>query len=371
MAARNAFRDSSNAVLVYLRSLDVPLLIGTLFLCAAGVVNLYGLGAPDATLAERQAFFVLIGLALMVLFSFVNWRYLKNWSVPVMVVYGLAVLLLALTLLFPEVRGIRAWIVLGWFRLEPSELAKLALVILLAKYFSQRHIHIRQFVHVLVSGLYAAIPAGVILAQPDLGSAAILGIVWLVLLLAVGISRRHLFGILAVAVIGGYLAWVYALAPYQQERILAFIDPYADPAGYGYHIIQSRIAVGSGGLLGQGLGEGSQARLGFLPEPQNDFAFAAYVEQFGLVGAGALLGMVGLLVWRILKVGRGANSNFARLFCVGMGAIIFAHVVVSAGVNLGLLPITGLPFTFLSHGGSHLVAVLIGIGTVQSMHRYR
>jgi rod shape determining protein RodA len=339
-------------------------------LCAAGIVNLYGIGLPDPTLAERQAFFVGLGLVLMVLFSFVNWRYLKNWSLPVMLVYAAAVLLLALTLLFPEVRGIRAWIVLGWFRLEPSELAKLALVILLAKYFSTRHVHIRQFVHVLVSGLYAAVPAAIILAQPDLGSAAILGIVWGVLLLSVGISRRHLFGILAVAAIAGYLSWVYALAPYQQERILAFIDPYQDPAGYGYHIIQSRIAIGSGGILGRGLGEGSQARLGFLPEPQHDFAFAAFAEQFGLAGVAVLLSLAGMVVWRIVKVGQRASSNFARLFCVGMASIVLSHVIISAGVNLGLLPITGLPFTFLSHGGSHLVAVLIGVGTVQSMHRY-
>jgi rod shape determining protein RodA len=370
MVGRNAFRDSRAAVAGYLRSLDVPLLVGTLFLCAAGILNLLGIGMPDPTLAERQAFFVGIGLVLMVLFSFVNWRYLKNWSLPVMVVYGVAVLLLAMTLLFPEVRGIRAWIVLGWFRLEPSELAKLALVILLAKYFSTRHIHIRQFVHVLVSGLYAAIPAAIILAQPDLGSAVILGIVWGVLLISVGISRRHLFGIIAVAVVAGYLSWVYALAPYQQERILAFVDPYQDPAGYGYHIIQSRIAIGSGGLTGRGLGEGSQAQLGFLPEPQHDFAFAAFAEQFGLVGVALLLGTSGFVVLRILRVGQRANSNFPRLFCVGMATIVFAHVVISSGVNLGLLPITGLPFTFLSHGGSHLVAVLIGIGTVQSMHRY-
>jgi rod shape determining protein RodA len=254
--------------------------------------------------------------------------------------------------------------------LEPSELAKLALVILLAKYFSQRHVHIRQFVHVLASGLYAAVPAAIILAQPDLGSAAILVLIWGVMLLSVGISRRHLFGLIAVAVIGAYMAWLYALAPYQRDRILAFVDPYQDPAGYGYHIIQSQIAIGSGGLLGQGLGEGSQAQLGFLPEPQNDFAFAAFAEQFGLIGVAMLLTTSGVVVWRILRIGRRSSNNFARLFCVGIAAIVFSHMFISTAVNLGIMPITGLPFTFLSHGGSHLLSVMIGIGTVQSMKRY-
>lgn len=370
MAGRSVFRDSKESVARYLRSIDLPLALATVALTVLGLMNLLGVGGADHALFRRQAVFLGLGIGLMVLFSFVNWRYLRNWSLPVMVIYGLAVLLLAATLYFPEIRGIRAWIVLGWFRLEPSELAKLALVILLAKYFSQRHVHIRQLRHVLVSGVYAAIPIGIILLQPDLGSAAILGAVWFAMLLAVGISNRHLFGLIAIAVVGSYVAWVYALAPYQQDRILAFIDPYQDPTGYGYHVIQSQIAIGSGHVFGRGLGEGSQAQLGFLPEPTNDFAFAAFIEQFGFVGLTALLALSGIVVFRILRVGQRATNNFARLFCMGIATVFFSHVLVSSAVNMGLMPITGLPFSFLSYGGSHLLSLMIGIGTVQSMNRY-
>lgn len=366
----NSITRMRSHISAYLRSIDLPLLIATVILAVAGILNLWGVGGADHVLLKRQVVFVVLGLGIMVLFSFMNWRYLRNWSLPVMLVYGAAVMLLVVTLWFPEVRGIRAWIVLGWFRLEPSELAKLALVVLMAKYFSQRHVHIRNFRHVVVSGLYTAVPAGIILIQPDLGSAAILGIIWFVMLLSVGISRKHLFGILVVALTGSFLAWVYALAPYQQERILAFIDPYQDPTGFGYHIIQSRIAIGSGYIVGSGLGEGSQAQMGFLPEPSNDFAFAAFAEQFGLLGVLTLLTVSGVVVFRILRIGELASSNFARLFCMGMATVIFSHVAVSSAVNLGLMPITGLPFSFLSYGGSHLFTLMIGIGTVQSMKRY-
>jgi rod shape determining protein RodA len=354
----------------YLRTVDVPLLAGTVLLCLAGVLNLWGVGGADHVLVQRQVVFVALGLALMVFCSFLNWRYLKNWSLPVMLIYGVAVALLAATLAFPEIRGIRAWIVLGWFRLEPSELAKLALVVLMAKYFSRRHAHIGQLRHVLVSGLYFAVPAGIVLLQPDLGSAGILALIWLAMLLSAGISRRHLFALVALGAIGSYLAWVYALAPYQKDRILAFIDPYQDPTGYGYHIIQSRIAIGSGHVWGQGLSDGSQAQLGFLPEPYNDFAFAAFGEQFGLAGILVLLGTSAMVTLRILAVGRSSGNNFSRLFCVGIATVFFSHVVVSSAVNLGLMPITGLPFSFLSYGGSHLFTLMIGFGTVQSMKRY-
>lgn len=287
-----------------------------------------------------------------------------------MLLYVLAVLLLASTLWFDQIRNIRAWIIIGGFQFEPSELAKLALVILLAKYFSQRHVHIRQFRHVAVSGLYAALPAVIVLTQPDLGSAAILVIVWAALLVSVGANRRHLFLLASVAFIGAYLAWIYALAPYQKDRISAFIDPYKDPTGYGYHVIQSRTAIGAGGFWGQGLGEGSQASLGYLPEPYNDFAFAAFAEQFGMIGILVVVSLIFFIVWRILVIGRRSGNNFARLFCIGVATVIFAHTFISAAVNIGILPITGIPFTFLSYGGSHLLSVMISLGIVQSIARH-
>lgn len=257
------------------------MIFGVLFLLVLSTLNLYGIGGGEDSFFRRQIVLAVGALLVLYVVAHFNYRSLKNWSVPVLVLYGGALCLLILTFFFGEIRNIRAWIQLGGLRFEPSELAKYAVVILLAKYFSQRHVLIRQFRHVLISGFYAGLPAVLVLAQPDLGSATIIGVVWLVMLMASGVNWRHLFLIGIVGIVGAYMAWIWALAPYQKDRILAFIDPYQDPTGYGYHIIQSKIAIGSGGLWGRGLGQGSQSTLGFLPEPQNDFAFATFVEQFG------------------------------------------------------------------------------------------
>jgi rod shape determining protein RodA len=350
--------------------IDVLLLFGVVAMGIISSLNLYGIGGADHTLFQRQIVLMVTGIGLMLVTSSINYRYLKNWTMPVLVLYGTAGLLLASTLLFSEIRNIRAWIVIGGFQFEPSELMKLALVILMAKYFSQRHVHIRQFRHVVVSGIYCGIPALIVLAQPDLGSAAIMVILWFVVLLAVGINKRHLFLLSMVGLVGAYCAWIWALAPYQKDRILAFLDPYKDPTGYGYHIIQSQTAIGSGGFLGQGLGRGSQATLGYLPEPYNDFAFAALVEQFGLIGGVVVIGTMLLIVWRVLRIGSSSGNNFARLFCVGVATVIFSHVFISAAVNIGLLPITGIPFSFLSYGGSHLFSLMLALGVTQSIARH-
>lgn len=334
------------------------------------IVNLYGIGGADHTLFQRQLVLVLVGMAVLTFCSLANYRYLKNYTTPVMVVYLVALGLLSATFLFESIRNIRAWIVIGGFTFEPSELAKLAFVIIMAKYFSQRHVHINQFRHIIVSGIYCAVPSFIILMQPDLGSAAIIMIIWAVMLLSVGINKRHLFLLVTVGLVGAVLAWIFALAPYQKERILAFVNPYQDPTGFGYHIIQSQVAIGSGGWFGHGLGNGSQATLGFLPEPYNDFAFAALAEQFGFVGVAVVIGLMLVIVWRILGIGERANNNFARLFCVGVATVVFAHTFISAAVNIGLLPITGIPFSLLSYGGSHLLSLMVALGFVQSIERY-
>jgi len=350
--------------------IDLSLLTAVAMMGVVAAVNLYGIGGADHTLFRRQVILVIVGLVLMVAVSMVNYRYLKDNSLSVLAFYGVSLILLTSTLFFSEIRNIKAWIVIGGQQFEPSELMKLGLVILLAKYFSQRHVHIRQFRHIVISGLYAAAPALVVLRQPDLGSAVILVVVWIVMLLSVGIRMRHFFLIMTTGLIGAYLAWIFVFAQYQKERILAFLNPYSDPTGYGYHIIQSQVAIGSGGIWGRGLGNGSQATLGFLPEPYNDFAFAAMSEQFGLVGAAVVLLLLGFIVWRVLRIGRESGNNFARLLCVGVATVIFAHVVISVAVNTGLLPITGIPLTLLSYGGSHLLSVMVALGFVQSVRRY-
>lgn len=370
MDRRSSFKNFSLSLRNYFRDIDVPLFIVTVALLIFSAVNLFGIGGWSSPFFQRQIFFVLGAVAIMVVASFFDYRTLKNYSSFVLVCYGIGVLLLVVTLFSPSIRGTRAWIPLGEFSLEPSELMKLALIAVMAKYFSQRHIHINQFRHIIISGIYLAIPLGIILLQPDLGSAGVLLLVWGGMLMAAGINKKHFF-ILAVAAIAvTSLGFLFALKPYQKERLVSFINPYSDPTGIGYNIIQSKIAIGSGFWWGTGLGKGSQTTLGFLPESHNDFVFASVAEQFGLAGIVGALGAIIFLIARILSIGERTDNNFAKLFAVGMSIFIFTHTFVSAGVNMGILPITGIPFSFLSYGGSHLLALMVGIGIVQSIKRY-
>jgi len=333
-----------------------------------GILAMAG-GEVQTTFWHKQLIFIGIGLVVMILFALFDYRIFKNYSTPVVIFYGITLLLISTSLISGSIRGIRAWISLGALRLEPSELAKLAIVILLAKYFSQKHVEIYRIHHIIVSGIYVALPAGLILLQPDLGSAAVAIIIWLGMLLAAGIKRRHLLVVIAIGMLLVVVAWFYFLAPYQKGRIVSFINPYLDPKGEGYSIIQSRIAIGSGGWRGTGWGQGGQARFGFLPEAHTDFAFAALAEQFGWIGSSTLLGLVFYLLWRVGKIGFSAGNNFAKLFTIGLMIFVFSHVLINAGMNLGVLPITGIPFPFISYGGSFLLSTAIGLGLVQSIYR--
>lgn len=354
----------------YLANTDASLWGAFLALSAISILTLFGVGGLRSAFFDRHIITIVVSMFAAVVVSSFNYRYLKNYSAPVLAAYFIGIILLLITLLSPSIRGTRAWIVLGGFSLEPSELVKLALIVVMAKYFSQRHTHISLFRHIVASGVYLGFPLAIILAQPDLGSSVVLVAIWLGMLLAAGINKRHLALLLGVGIVVAALAWQFGLAPYQRDRILAFIDPYEDPTGIGYNIIQSKIAIGSGGWLGKGLGQGTQASLGFLPEAYNDFAFAALAEQFGLVGVATTLALIIMLLMRIMNIARRNENNFAKLCCLGITLFVGTHVFINASVNLGILPITGLPFSFLSYGGSHWLALGIGIGIVQGIKRY-
>ncbi len=371
MAFTSHFRNFSRTIATYTRDID-PVLMATvvavLFLAA---LNLYGITGGQSVFFKKQLVFSFLGIGVMVAVSFFNHRYLKNYSLPVLLFYGAVIALLIFAFAFHPVRGSRAWIIVWGFTIEPSELMKLAFIAVMAKYFSQRHIHINQLRHIVIPGVYLAIPLGIILLQPDLGSGILLVFIWIGMLLAAGINKKHFAALMLLALISACFAWVLVLKPYQKERLAAFLDPYQDPTGIGYNIIQSKIALGSGHWFGKGIGEGTQATLGFLPEAHNDFAFAAFGEQFGWVGISVLMTLLGLIVFRILAIGRRSDHNFGKLFCIGFAIFVLVHVFVNAAVNIGILPITGIPFSFLSYGGSHLLALMAGIGMVQSIHRYR
>ena len=376
MALKKSFRNSirqgltkKHLIRALFKEIDLPLFAAVAAVSLFSVLNMYGING-FGPLFKKQIIFVAIGMAVMISFSFFNYRYLKNYSFPVLFFYFVSIILLLLTFYSSSVRGVNAWIVLGQFTFEPAELAKLMLIVLMAKYFSQRHVHINQFRHVLVAGIYYGIPVLIILAQPDLGSAIIFSLIWISILAAVGINKKHFFLLVILAVIVSYSSWIFVLKPYQKDRLLTFVNPGGDPRGSGYNLIQSKIAIGSGYWFGNGLGKGSQTTLGFLPESHNDFVFAATAEQFGFVGAGLVVAAILFIVYRILSVGRAVVSNFGKIFSIGMAVFIFAHALIGASVNIGLMPVTGIPFPFLSYGGSYLISIMSGLGILQSIKRY-
>ena len=354
----------------YFSGIDRPLFATVVALCLFSLFDLYGIGGIHNPYFGKQVIFVVAGILMMGIFSFFNYRYLKNNSMAVFALYIISVALLLMPFLFHSIRGVRSWIAIGGLTFEPAEFVKLALVIFMAKYFSQRHIHINDYRHIIVSGLYCMIPIGITLIQPDLGSAIIMFLIWIGILVAIGLNKRQLFVLAVLLLIVGTIGWTFALKPYQKTRVVSFLNPGSDPLGSGYNLIQSKIAIGAGHWFGSGWGKGPQTSNGFLPEPYNDFVFASTADQFGLFGIGVILAAIIFLVSRIMDIASRATSNFGRLFAIGLTIIIAVHAIVGSGVDLGLMPVTGIPFPFISYGGSSLWSLLIGLGILQSIKRY-
>ena len=218
-----------------------------------------------------------------------------------------------------------------------------------------------------MSFAYVAIPCVLVLLQPDLGSAFIIFALWLALMFFAGISKRPITLLFASGALVSWLSWTWLLQTYQKERIISFLNPYSDPQGSGYNAIQSMIAVGDGGWFGKGLGYGSQVQLGFLPEAHTDFMFASVAEEFGFAGVAIIFLLAGILMWRIASIALSTDNNFARLFCVGIILLISIQMIVNMGMNIGLMPVIGITFPFLSYGGSSLVSLFLGLGLVQSI----
>lgn len=328
------------------------------------------LGASLLTLSSvSSAFFVQqlawVGLAIagIVLARLIDWRGLLA-SRAVYIPYGLAILLLILVLfLGPVVRNIRGWIIIGPVSFQPVELAKLALILLYARYLSRAHATIARYTTLLASLGLVLIPVALVGLQPDLGSAVILGATWFGCIVASGLPRRRILAAIILAAIGAALAWFVVLAPYQKARIVAVLNPASDPLGVNYSTNQAKIAVGSAGWFGKGYGQGTQVQLRFLTEPQGDFALAAFTEEWGIAGALAVLGAFFALIIGMLRVGAATHRNTERLICLGAALSFVVQGAINAGSTLGLLPVVGVPFPFLSYGGSSLLtsAALLGI----------
>jgi rod shape determining protein RodA len=350
-------------------SVDWALFGAVLFISIAGILTMDSFLA-DNRFSTRQTVWLAVSIIVFLAASLIDWQFLRKRSINVSF---FLISILALMLLFVTgsvFKGAKSWFDLGSFAFQPVDISKLALVLILAKYFSRRHVEIAHVRHILLSGLYAFLVFVLVLVQPDFGGAIIIFCVWLGMVLVSGISKKHLFSVFAIGITAFILLWVFAFKEYQKNRIVTFVHPFADIRGAGYNAYQSTIAVGSGELLGKGIGYGTQSKLKFLPEYQTDFIFASFAEEWGFVGVTILLGLYGVVLWRILAISYRGETNFEILFGLGVAIIFMSHILIHAGMNIGLLPVTGTTIPFMSYGGSHLLMEFLALGILMGMRNH-
>lgn len=350
-------------------STDWWLISAVLFLTLLGLVTMYTFDG-DNSYFEKQIIWIGIAVVGLGISIIPDYRFLRQGNTTFFIYIGILVLLVLVLFIGETVKGAQSRFDLFFFSLQPSDPAKLVLIAVLAKYFSKRHELIGDFRYILVSGAYALLIFGLVFIQPDFGSAIILFSIWFGMVLVAGISFRHLavVGIVGAVVFMGL--WNFGFQEYQKDRIMTFLHPLADIQGTGYNAYQSTIAVGSGQLLGKGVGYGTQSKLQFLPEYETDFIFAAYAEEWGFVGVLLLFSLFCIVIWRLLYHAIRGATNFERLFAIGVAIMVTSHFFVHIGMNIGLLPVTGTTVPFLSYGGSHLLTEFLGIGIVIAMGRY-
>ena len=347
--------------------IDTTLLVLMLSLSMLGFLALFSASYDTPSRVASQAMNLGVALAAMWLVAQVHPQTMMRFAVPADVI-GLA-FLVAVALFGDVVNGARRWLHVGVTRFQPSEMMKLALPLMLAWYFHKHEtsLKLRNFA---VSALLLIVPLGLIARQPDLGTAALVGAAGFYVIFFAGLSWRVMGTIAGLGIVSLFPLWGM-LHGYQRRRVLTLLDPSTDPLGAGYHIIQSTIAVGSGGLWGKGWLNGTQAHLEFIPERHTDFIFAVFSEEFGLIGNIVLLVLYFLLVGRGLYIAANAATVFARLLAGAISLMFFTYAFVNMGMVSGILPVVGVPLPFLSYGGTALLTLFIGAGILMSVHRYR
>ena len=305
LASAQISTEIMKSLIIHLKKLDWILIICALLLVGIGLLSIYSssLGKGDFLNFKKQLIFFGIGFFLMISLSFLDWRTFREDPYLILILYFLCLLLLAGLFFFaPEIRGAKSWYKMGPVSFDPIEFTKIVLIILLAKYFSMRHIEMYRIRHILLSGFYVLIPASLVFFQPDLGSCLILVLLWVGILIISGIKIRHFLILILCFLLIFIFGWNFVLKDYQKARIISFFTPGIEPLGISWSQNQAKIAIGAGGLFGQGIGQGSQTQYGFLPEPQTDFIFAAIAEEMGLLGVSVLLFLFSILIWRIIKI---------------------------------------------------------------------
>ncbi|MCC6312751.1 MAG: rod shape-determining protein RodA [Thermomicrobiales bacterium] len=355
----------------YQRDFDIYILITTVVLMFFGATTVYsatGGGPLQVTNpGVEQALFGVVGLGVMFIAAGTDYRMLASFAWPL---YGLGVLMLALVLtpgIGLEIAGSRRWFNLGITTVQPSEFAKLTTLIALAAFVSSRGEAMKEIGNFILSILIVAVPAALVFEQPDLGSTLVYLVIWGSVMLVAHTRRLYLGALLAAAPLAIIAGWQFLLEPYQRERWLVFLNPHADPQGEGFNLIQARISIGSGGLLGFGIEGGTQSQLGLLKVRESDFIFAHASGMFGFIGMLALFASFVILLWRCLAVVEIARDSLGQCIALGVTGMIFFQSFVNIGMNIGLMPVTGITLPFVSSGLSSLWAFLIAEGILQSI----
>lgn len=355
------------------RRLDWPLLVATGLLLSIGLLVLFAINFKDADLAQnfrpaQQLIHAAIGLFLLGFFARSDYRQWLNlgkyWYAG-----GLVLLLLVLVIGTTALGATRA-IDLGILQFQPSEFMKMGVIFGLAILFSKHFAEMPKFKYLLASVALVGVPAVLVAIQPDLGTALAMGAIWAGMILVSGAKKWHLAAFAAAALVIVPLVFS-GLQDYQKARIETFLDPQADPQGAGYNVLQSTIAVGSGRLFGKGLGSGTQSQLNFLPSQHTDFVFAVSAEKLGFFGASLIVILYSVLLWRAFSIALHSQDRFGQILATGIGSMFLVHAVVNIGMNLGIMPVTGIPLPLISYGGSNLLVSLMAIGLLLSISLHR
>ncbi|MEM1243464.1 MAG: rod shape-determining protein RodA [Pseudomonadota bacterium] len=356
-----------NRILTSYRFIDITLLCLLTIICIFGLFILYSASNQNLHMVEQQSVRFILGIMIMFALAQVPPDKLRTWAIWLFI---LAVFSLLVVLVLGHIgKGAKRWLNLGFFRLQPSELMLVALPMVLAWYFENKILPPKA-IYLILASIMILIPAALIAKQPDLGTAVLLVVTGSSVILLAGLRWRVVMSLVGLFIASAPLIWHY-MRNYQKARVLTFLNPESDPLGRGYHIIQSKIAIGSGGLLGKGWLHGTQSHLQFLPEHATDFIFSVCSEEFGFIGCLLLILLYFLIILRAFYIAYHAQNTFTRLLAGSLGLMFFFSFFINIGMVTGLLPVVGLPLPLISYGGSSIVTFFASFGIIMSIHTHR
>jgi len=356
-------------------NLDYTLLFTVVILCFYGLLVLYSStrlatteGSDPYFFVKRQSLWALLGFLFLTIIIFIDYHNLERYSK--VIYFGAIILLIMVIISGRTTYGARRWLAIGPFDFQPSEFSKVALIVFLADFLSKNKPKFDNFFYYLLPFAYTGLLILLVFMQPDLGTSLVYFAILIVMLFVVGIKIKFLLFTFLAALSSVPVLWVF-LKDYQKNRLILFLNPNLDPLGGGYNVIQSRIAIGSGGFLGNGIFSGIQSQLNFLPAQHTDFIFSVIGEELGFLGAAFLLGIYVIILWRGIKIALEARDLLGTLLAAGSVSFLFFHIVVNIGMAMGMLPATGLPLPFLSYGGSFMMSNLVVIGILLNVELHK